>query len=64
MDEIQNYIDAIPEDKKGAVPIYRKLSRQFIKSKVLRQTYPQNPSFKIFIENELKVKIPLNTEGS
>ena len=60
----KNKEKTIPEDKKGAVPIYRKLSRQFIKSKVLRQTYPQNPSFKIFIENELKVKIPLNTEGS
>ena len=49
----------IPEDKKGAIPIYRKISKPLAKNKVLNGCYPNNPSFKIFIENELKTKISL-----
>ena len=61
---IKNNEKPIPNNKNGAVPTYRKLSRQLMKNKVLKESYPQNPSFKIFIENELKIKIPQNTEGS
>ncbi len=60
---IKNKEKPIRENKNGAVPTYRKLSSQFMKSKVLKESYPQNPSFKIFVENELKLKIPQNTEG-
>ena len=61
---IKNKERPIPENKKGAIPTYRKLSKPFMKNKVLIQSYPQNPSFKFFIENELNIKIPSITEGS
>ena len=61
---IKNKESPIPANKKGAIPTYRKLSRPFMKNKVLIQSYPQNPSFKFFIENELNIKIPSITEGS
>ena len=44
--------------------IYNALSTDFCSPKKLEKAASANPSFKIFIENELKVKIPLNTEGS
>jgi hypothetical protein len=51
---------AIPEqNKKGQVPTYEKISRYFMSNDVLNTYYLQNPSLKIFIEKELKVKIPL-----
>jgi hypothetical protein len=30
-----------------------------MKNKVLMDKYLQNPSFKIFVENELQIKVPL-----
>ena len=49
----------IPRGKEGSVSIYRKISKPYMKNKVLMDKYHQNPSFKIFIENELQTKIPL-----
>ena len=49
----------IPRGKEGSVSIYRKISKPYMKNKVLMNKYHQNPSFKIFIENELQTKIPL-----
>jgi hypothetical protein len=52
----------IPKGKEGAVPTYRKISKLYMKNKVLMDKYPQNPSFKIFIENELQVKVHLESK--
>jgi hypothetical protein len=54
----------IPENKIDAVPTYRKISKPYMKNKILLDKYPQNPSFKIFIENELQVKVPIQKEDS
>lgn len=39
--------------------VYEKLSREFCKSKTLKVSYPQNPSFNYFVEQYLKT-IPQN----
>ncbi len=64
----KNNEKTIPKDKKGAIPVYKKIAKPYLKNKILMDKYSQNPSFKIFVENELQVKIPVqkeeNTEGS
>ncbi len=52
------------QNKTGYITTYETISKIFRNNDVLNDCYPVNPSFKIFIENELKVKIPSNTEGS
>ena len=55
----KNNEKTIPKGKEGAVPTYRKISKPYMKNKVLMDKYAQNPSFKVFVENELKRKVPL-----
>ena len=38
--------------------VYQRISRDFIKTKILQQAYPKNPSFGLFIE-ELMEKTPI-----
>ncbi len=47
----------IKKSKIGEVPTYQKISKPFIDNAVLMNKYPQNPSFKIYVEEELKVKV-------
>lgn len=56
---VKNNEKTIPKGKEGAVPTYRKISRPYMKNKVLMDKYALNPSFKIFFENELQRKVPL-----
>jgi hypothetical protein len=58
----KNNEKTIPKGKEGAVPTYRKISKPYMKNKVLMDKYLQNPSFKIFIENELQMKVPLESK--
>jgi hypothetical protein len=53
---------AIKKSKLGEVPTYQKISKSFIENKVLMDKYPHNPSLKIFIENELQLKVPLESK--
>jgi hypothetical protein len=34
----------------GEKRIYQRVSKYFMKNKILLQTYPKNPSFKLFME--------------
>jgi Domain of unknown function (DUF4276) len=38
---------------------YQRISKEFMKAKAFQQAYPQNPSFRLFIE-DLVSKLPLN----
>lgn len=63
----KNNEKTIPKDKKGAIPMYKKIAKPYLRNKILMDKYAQNPSFKIFVENELQIKIAIpkerNTEG-
>ncbi len=52
----------ISDSKVGQVPIYDKITKPFMDNTILKMCYPQNPSFKIFIENELQMKVPLENK--
>jgi hypothetical protein len=52
----------IKKSKLGEVPTYQKISKSFLENRVLMDKYAQNPSFKIFIENELQIKVPLENK--
>lgn len=54
---------AIPEkNKAGHVPTYETISKPLMDNTILNMCYPHNPSFKIFIENELQIKVPLTID--
>ncbi len=55
---------AIKKNKLGEVPTYQTISKSFIENKVLMDKYPQNPSFKIFVEKELQIKVPLTIDDN
>jgi hypothetical protein len=63
---IKNCYETLNKKVKGlqkTYKIYDALSDDFTTPKKLEKASQANPSFKIFIENELKIKIPQNTEG-
>lgn len=63
---IKNCYEILNKKVKGlqkTYKIYDALSDEFTAPKKLEKASQANPSFKIFIENELKIKIPQNTEG-
>lgn len=65
-ESIKNCYETLNKKVKGlqkAYKIYDALSDDFNAPKKLEKASQANPSFKIFIENELKIKIPQNTEG-
>ena len=52
----------LKKSKLGEVPTYQKISKSSIENRILMDKYPHNPSFKIFIENELQMKVPLENK--
>lgn len=65
-ENIKNCYETLNKKVKGlqkTYKIYDALSDDFTFPKKLEKAFLANPSFKIFIENELKIKIPQNTEG-
>lgn len=65
-ESIKNCYETLNKKVKGlqkTYKIYDALSDDFTASKKLEKASQANPSFKIFIENELKIKIP-HPEGS
>ena len=60
-DQVEKFKFQIDKKKLG---YYREASKGFQKQKDFNRGYKLNPSFKIFIEKELNIKIPLITEGS
>ena len=65
--EIKNCYEQLNKKVKGlqkTLKIYDVISADLRFPKKLKRASAENPSFKIFIEKELQVKIPLNTEGS
>lgn len=65
-ESIKNCYETLNRKVKGlqkTYKIYDALSDDFTAPKKLEKASQANPSLKIFIENELKVKIPQNTEG-
>ena len=65
-ESIKNCYEILNKKVKGlqkTYKIYDALSDEFTAPKKLEKASQANPSFKIFIENELKIKIPQNTEG-
>ena len=64
--EIKNCYEQLNKKVKGlqkTLKIYDVISADLRFPKKLKRASAENPSFKIFIEKELQVKIPLNTEG-
>ena len=65
--EIKNCYEQLNKKIKGlqkTLKIYDTISADFCFPKKLNKASLENPSFKVFLENELQAKIPLNTEGS
>ena len=65
--EIKNCYEQLNKKIKGlqkTLKIYDTISADFCFPKKLKKASLENPSFKVFMENELQAKIPLNTEGS
>lgn len=65
--EIKNCYEQLNKKVNGlqkTLKIYDAISADFCFPKKLKQASLENPSFKVFIKNELQVKIPLNTEGA
>ena len=64
--EIKNCYEQLNKKIKGlqkTLKIYDTISADFCSPKKLKKASLENPSFKVFLENELQAKIPLNTEG-
>ena len=65
-ESIRNCYETLNKKVKGlqkTYKIYDALSDDFTAPKKLEKASQANPSFKIFVENELKIKIPQITEG-
>lgn len=65
--EIKNCYEQLNKKIKGlqkTLKIYDAISADLRFPKKLKRASSANPSFNVFMKNELQVKIPLNTEGS
>lgn len=65
--EIKNCYEKLNKKVKGlqkTLKMYDSISADLRFPKKLKRASIENPSFKVFIENELQIKIPINTEGS